>query len=139
MRQSHARADSGCRRLRGIRSLIVTLFDRNCSTGLLRCSTLHYLSVTIADSSLLSHGLARYMRMCQCPPSHFAAVRAQFQGEFLDSSVDIDVHRVALLRSCVHGLIVSDDITGRLAVSAGGDYVRLAGVWNYVRREDEAT
>ena len=84
---------------------------------------LHYLSVTIADSFLRSHGLERYMRLCQCPPSPFAAVRAKFQGEFLDSSVDIDVDRLALLCSCVHGLIVSDDITGRLASAAAPQFV----------------
>ena len=70
---------------------------------------LHYLSVTIADSFLRSHGLERYMRLSQCPPPPpFAAVRAKFQGEFLDSSVDFDVDRLALLCSCAHGLIVSD-------------------------------
>ena len=52
-----------------------------------------------------------------------AAVRAKFQGEFLDSSVDFDVDRLALPCSCPHGLIVSDDITGRLAISAAPQLV----------------
>ena len=84
---------------------------------------LHYLSLTIAESFLRPHGLERYMRLGQCPPLPpppplFAAVRAKFQGEFLDSSVDFDADRLALPCSRAHGLIVSDDITGRLAVSA---------------------
>ena len=46
----------------------------------------------------------RSMRMANARP---AAVRAKFQGEFLDSSVDIGVDRLALLRSWVPGLIAS--------------------------------
>ena len=64
----------------------------------------------IADSFLLSHGLERSMRMCQCPP---AAVRAKFQGEFLDSSVDIGVDRLALFRSWVPGLIALNGVTSQ--------------------------
>ena len=55
---------------------------------------------------------------CGCANAPPAAVRAKFQGEFLDSSVDFDGDQLALPCSRPHGLIVSDDITGRLAVSA---------------------
>ncbi len=42
-----------------------------------------------------------------------AAVRAKFQGEFLDSSVDIGVDRLALLRSWVPGLIALNGVTSQ--------------------------
>jgi hypothetical protein len=42
-----------------------------------------------------------------------AAVRAKFQGEFLDSSVDIGVDRLALLRSWVPGLIAINEVTSQ--------------------------
>jgi hypothetical protein len=45
-------------------------------------------------------------------PPH-AAVRAKFQGEFLDSSVDLGVDRLALLRSWVPGLIAFNGITSQ--------------------------
>ena len=58
-------------------------------------------------------------------------MRAKFQGEFLDSSVDFDVDRLALPCSRPHGLIVSDDITGRLAVSAAPQLVSGVVSWGW--------
>jgi hypothetical protein len=40
-------------------------------------------------------------------------VRAKFQGEFLDSSVDFGVDRLALLRSWVPGLIALNGVTSQ--------------------------
>ena len=50
--------------------------------------------------------------LCGCANAHLAnAVRAKFQGEFLDSSVDPGVDRLALLRSWVPGLIALDEVS----------------------------
>ena len=49
--------------------------------------------------------------LCGCANAPLAAVRAKFQGEFLDSSVDLGVDRLALLRSWVPGLIALDEVT----------------------------
>ena len=73
----------------------------------------HVLSI-MADSFLLSHGLERSMRMCLCPPH--AAVRAKFQSEFLDSSVDPGIDRLALLHSWVPGLIDINEFTSQTRV-----------------------
>ena len=48
-------------------------------------------------------------------PPH-AAVRAKFQGEFLDSSVDLGVDRLALLHSWVPGLIAINEVTSQTRV-----------------------
>ena len=54
--------------------------------------------------------LSGLCRWANAPP---AAVRAKFQGEFLDSSVDIGVDRLALLRSWVPGLIALNGVTSQ--------------------------
>ena len=50
---------------------------------------------------------------CGCANAPHAAVRAKFQGEFLDSSVDLGVDRLALLRSWVPGLIAINGVTSQ--------------------------
>lgn len=42
-----------------------------------------------------------------------AAVRAKFQGEFLDSSVVLSVNRLAWLRSWAPGLITLNGVTSQ--------------------------
>jgi hypothetical protein len=53
---------------------------------------------------------------CGCANAPHAAVRARFQGEFLDSSVDLGVDRLALLHSWVPGLIDINEVTSQTRV-----------------------
>ena len=48
--------------------------------------------------------------------SSILLVRAKFQSEFLDSSVDLGVDRLALLHSWVPGLIDIDEVTSQTRV-----------------------
>ena len=65
-----------------------------------------------------------YADVSMPPP---AVVRAKFQGEFLDSSVDLGVDRLALLRSWVPGLITLNGVTSQPVFSDAANHDLLPG------------
>ena len=62
---------------------------------------------------------------CGCANAPHAAVRARFQGEFLDSSFDLGVDRLALLRSWVPGLIAINEVTSQPVFSDAAQEVAV--------------